>query len=55
MTIGAGLTLGHLGEERLFFQLTLVNLRQCLARTENHINEQSPDKEEYNQDGGENL
>jgi hypothetical protein len=46
MAIVAGLALGHLGQEGLFFQLALVGLGQGLTRAQNHIDEEAADEED---------
>lgn len=55
MAVIARLPLRHLGQQRLLFQLPLVNLGQSLARAQDQVNEETTDKEDSHQHSGENL
>ena len=49
MAIVTGLALGHLSQQGFFLQLPLVDLCQCLAGTQDHIDEEPTNKEDRNQ------
>ncbi len=55
VAVVAGLTLGHLGQQRFFLQLALVNLRQGLSWAQDHVDEETPDEEDGDEQGRQYL
>jgi len=51
----AGLALGHLRQQRLLFQLALVQLGQRLARAHDQVDEEAADVEDSDEQGGRDL
>ena len=45
VAIATRLSLRHLGQQRFLFQLAFVDFRECLARTQDHIDEETADEE----------
>ncbi len=46
VTVVAGRPLGHFGQQRFFLKLAFVDFGQCLARAQNHIDEEAANKED---------
>lgn len=55
VTVIAGLAFGHLGQQRLFFQLSLIDFGHRLAWTQDHVDEKTTDKEDSHKQSGQNL
>ena len=55
MAVVAGLALGHLCQERFFFELAFVDLCQSLARAQDQVDKKATDEEDRDQQGGGDL